>query len=135
MRSAINVRLSAGLLFLLAGCTGVKFTRVQPGDSVEVALAKKASAVPTPAPRPRVMVQGGDLPDKRMEEIEDGLALGTFCLEGGKTNEAIGAFEKVIRLDPSNTEAWGKLASAYQTAGKKEKAEEAMKKYKKLTAR
>jgi len=122
------------LLLLQAGCAGVKLTRVQPGQSVEVALAKKATALPPPAPPP-AMTQGGELPNKNTEAIEDGFALGNFCLESGKTEEAIRAFEKVLKLDPSYAEAWSKLATAYQNAGKKEKAEEAMNKFKALTTR
>jgi Tfp pilus assembly protein PilF len=135
MRNAIHRRLVIYLLFLLAGCSGVKLTRVPPGQSVEVALAKKATALPTPTPPPSVMVQGGELPNKRAEEIEDGFALGNFCLEGGKYAEAIGAFEKVVKLDPTYAEAWSKLATAYQNAGKKEKAQEAMRKFNALTTR
>ncbi|MEI8342144.1 MAG: tetratricopeptide repeat protein [Verrucomicrobiota bacterium] len=122
-------------LLVLAGCSGVKFTHVTPGQSVEVALAKKATAVPTPTPVPYAMVQGGEMPNKNMEEVEDSFALGSFCLEGGKTAEAISAFEKVVKLDPSYAEAWSKLATAYQAVGKKEKADEAMKKFKSLTTR
>lgn len=135
MRNAFNRQLLLIMLLLSAGCSDVKFTRVTPGESVEIALAKKASAISTPAPAHSAIVQGGDLPDKHLEEINDQLALGNFCLEGGKNDEAINAFEKVIKLDPSNAEAWNKLSTAYQIAGKKEKADEAMKKFKSLTTR
>jgi len=135
MQNAINRKISVMVLLFLTGCSGVKFTRVTPGESVEIALAKKATARPTPTPAPYAIVQGGEMPGKSLEEIEDSFALGNFCLEGGKNEEAIGAFEKVVKLDPSYAEAWNKLSTAYQNAGKKEKADEAMKKFKALTAR
>ena len=136
MPNAINRTLTLVLLLLQAGCSGVKFTRVAPGQTVEVALAKKATALPTPTPPPDyARLQGGDLPNKHTEEIEDQYALGSFCLETGKYEEAIIAFEKVVKLDPSYAEAWGKLATAFQNAGKLAKADEAMRKFKALTTR
>jgi len=110
----------------------MKFTHVPPGQSVEVALAKKAVAVPTPTP---AMVQGGELPSKDVEAAVDAFSLGNFCLEAGKTKEAIEAFEKVVKLDPSYAEAWSKLSEAYLKAGNKAKSDQALQKYKALTLR
>jgi len=118
---------------LLAGCADWKLTRVQPGESVEIALAKKATAMPTPTPPPSF--QGGDLPDKITEAVLESVALGNFCLEAGKNEEAAAAFEKAARLDPTFAEAWKKLAVVYQNTGRKEKAEEALRKFKTLTER
>ena len=135
IRNAITRHVVLVLLFLQTGCSGLKFTHVTPGQSVEVALAKKASAMPTPTPPPLAVVEGGELPNKRAEEIEDNFALGNFCLETGKNEEAITAFEKVVKLDPSYAEGWSKLAIACHNAGKKEKADEAMRKFMALTSR
>jgi len=123
------------LLLLIGGCSNLKLTHVTPGQSVEVALAKKATPLETPAEPSMTPGPVEGLPDKKSEEIEDQFALGNFCLESNKIKEAITAFEKVVKLDPTYAEAWGKLATAYETAGKTEEAAEAMKKFKSLSLR
>jgi len=110
----------------------MKLTRVPPGQSVEFALAKKAIPVPTPTPD---MIQGGALPYRDVQTVEESFALGNFCLQTGKFSEAIEAFEKTVRLDPNYADAWFKLSQAYLTAGDKEKSGQAMMKYKELMQR
>ena len=134
------ISLNFALLLLLGACSNLKFTHVTPGQSVEVALARKATPVETPGQPVEITqevaredVKG--LPDKRSEEINDQFALGGFYLESGKTKDAINAFEKVVKLDPTYVEAWGKLATAYAATGQTEAAAEATKKFKALSLR
>lgn len=131
MRKVFTRFLAAALLLMTVCCSGVKITRVPPGQSVEVALAKKATAIPTPTPLP--VLEGPMLPDKAADEMEQNFTLGNFCLETGKNTEAIDAFEKVVKTDPTYAEAWNKLVTAYRNAGKKDKADEAENKFKALS--
>ena len=55
---------------------------------------------------------------------------GNFAMQVGQTAVAIAAFEKVLKLDPNCTDAWGKLAFLYVKEGNPVKSVEAFKKAK-----
>jgi len=127
-----------GLLVASAGCTHVAvphvaFTHAPPGTSVDVALAKRAEAVPTPTPRPVVTP---DMPSQRestTESIADYFTLGNLMMQQEKYADAIKAYESAVKLDPTFSEAWNHLAICYQNTGQSKKAVEAFKKYKAIS--
>ena len=53
-------------------------------------------------------------------------------MQAGQTKEAISAMEEAVKLDPSFSDAWTKLAILYQKNGDTDKATEAYKMAKKL---
>jgi len=58
--------------------------------------------------------------------------LGRMAIVSGQFDKAIQRFERVIRAEPTNAEAYYLLADTYLAVGQKEKAIEALKKCKKL---
>jgi tetratricopeptide (TPR) repeat protein len=143
-RAAITLVASLSCGLLLPGCAYI--THVPPGQSLSVALAKKAELVALPAPTPQaqpVTVAEADLPADTLqvpptamtpvpetEEVADAYTLGNLCLQQGRYTDAIAAYEKAVQRDPSFADAWNKLALAYEDAGQDDKAMEAFKKYK-----
>jgi len=124
----------AGLMLLAAGCGHVAFTHAPPRTSVQVALAKKAEAVPTPTPAPQLADPGISSSREAMtESIADYFTLGNLMMQQEKYAEAIKAYESAVRLDPTFSEAWNHLAICYQNTGQSEKALEAFKRYKTIT--
>jgi tetratricopeptide (TPR) repeat protein len=59
---------------------------------------------------------------KDSSNINIHLLLGRLAIVSGQTERAISRFEKVIGLNPQNSEAYYYLAEAYRVAGNKEKA-------------
>lgn len=132
----------AAAAVLLTGCAGWKLTHVPPGQSVEIALAKKATPVEHPVVKTARSYTGPgvepDLPTGNPDGIatvSDFFTLGCLFMEQGNYPDAIGAFEKALKLDPTFTEAWNNLAVCYQSCGQEEKAVETFRKYKALTSR
>lgn len=119
----------------LPGCSHVAFTHAPPRTSVEVALAKRAVAVPTPAPR-SILAANAGLPDSRQtmtETIADYFTLGNLMMQQENYPDAIKAYENAVKLDPGFSDAWNHLAICYQNSGQNGKAIEAFKKYKVIT--
>ena len=58
--------------------------------------------------------------------------LGRMAIVSGQFDKAIQRFERVVREEPTNAEAYYLLADSYLAVGQKEKAIEALKKCKKL---
>ncbi len=127
---------------LLTGCASWKFTHVPPGQSVEVALAKRAvpveqaaTKIPTlnaePAAEPTHTTANMD----GVATVSDYFTLGCLFMEQGNYADATGAFEDALKLDPGYSEAWNKLAICYQNSGQQEKAIETFRKSKALSAR
>ena len=118
---------------LLGGCV----VHPPPGTSVEVALAKKAELVRLPAP-PRsaglhVAAVEPELPsNSKVDRVAEAYTRGQFCMEAGKDEEAIAAFEEAVKIDPTFTDAWSKLAMLYEKLGQEKKALEAFRKSKKV---
>ena len=107
-----------------------------PGTSVEVALAKKAQLVKLPAPAPlppgAYAAVEPPLPDSRTEKIADAFTRGNFCMRAGNDTEAIAAFEEVVAIDPSFSEAWQNLSILYEQTGNSKKAMDAFRRSKKV---
>ena len=58
--------------------------------------------------------------------------LGRMAIVSGQFDKAIQRFERVVRQEPTNAEAYYLLADSYLAVGQKEKAIEALKNCKKL---
>ena len=115
--------------FVAAGCV-----HTPPGTSVEIALAKRPDLIRLPAtPPPAVAKVRGTQPslnDSKLEKVADAFTRGGFCMKAGKDNEAIEAFEEVVKLDPTCADAWNSLAVLYEKTGQEKKAMEAFRKAK-----
>jgi tetratricopeptide (TPR) repeat protein len=131
-RAILHQTAVCAMILLSAGCADWKFTRVEPGETVEIALAKKATAVATPAPVGAAPV--GGVPPPCIPEVDELLTLGNFCLETQRDAEAVNAFEKAVKLDPSRAEGWSGLITACQNTGRQKRADEAVQKLKALLA-
>lgn len=134
----------ARFAFATASLALTSCVHTPPGTSVEIALAKKAQLVRLPLPTqttvvppgaaPRVSAVEPPLPEGGgvVEQVGEAYSRGMFCLEAGRTEEAIAAFEEAVKLDPNFSDAWHKLALLYEKAGDAKKAIEAFKKAKKI---
>jgi tetratricopeptide (TPR) repeat protein len=143
------MKLSFRISTILTAAAGLAIgacVHTPPGTSVEVALAKKAEIVRYPAPPAppepaanavaatgvTVPAVEPELPDKKVELVGEAYSRGQFCLEAGKDEEAILAFEEAVKLDPQFGDAWNKLALLYEKTGDEKKALEAFRKSKKV---
>lgn len=130
------------LVFALLACT-----HTPPGTSVQVALAKKAELVRLPGPPPGAApgsylgsVPPGGLPiiepelpgSSTVERVGEAFSRGQFCMEAGKDQEAIAAFQDTVKIDPGFTEAWQHLAILYAKVGQEKKSLEAFHRAKKV---
>ncbi len=64
--------------------------------------------------------------------VAEAYTRGNTALEQGHTADAITAFQQAVQFDPSFSEAWQKLAMAFEKAGKPDKAKEAYRHSKEL---
>ena len=132
----------AGLALALGGCASLKVTHVPPGQSLDEAMAKKPELVRLPAPPPPDLAMLGPVPavepelpgNSTVERVAAAYSRGEFCLGAGKMNEAIAAFEEVVKIDPAFTEAWQHLAMLYEKTGNSKKALEAFRRAKKVAS-
>lgn len=100
-------------------------------------LAKKAELVRLPAP---AQPTPGSVPavepplpgNSKVERVAEAYSRGEFCVGAGKDDEAIAAFEEVVKIDPTFTEAWQHLAMLYEKKGNPKKAMAAFKRSKKI---
>ena len=67
-----------------------------------------------------------------IEKVGEAYSRGIFCQEAGNDADAIEAFQEAVKLDPTFSDAWVKLAALYEKAGDTKKAMEAFNKAKKL---
>ncbi|HYR57794.1 MAG TPA: tetratricopeptide repeat protein [Chthoniobacteraceae bacterium] len=141
MNSQLTIIAAASLAF--GGCAGTHVTHTAPGTPVELALAKKAELVktPAPAPAPAAHTASANVPaveppmpekDALREKVADAYSRGVFCLQAEKDADAIQAFEEAVKLDPTFSDAWENLAMLYEKTGDTKKALDAFKKAKKL---
>ena len=72
-----------------------------------------------------------DIVKKDSNNVDAQLMLGRFGLISGQTEKAIARFEKVLYLQPQNSEALFSLAEAYNSKGEKQKAIELLERCKK----
>lgn len=144
--------MSAALLgVMLVSCGSWEFKRVPPGQSLNVAMARKAEPLfPIPSsprrapahkwwdkpldPRNLPHIEEPELPVQSSSEDANRnyYARGSDYLQSGKVQEAIEAFQKAVKTDPSFAEAHYNLAVAYQQSGDEKKSVEEFKKYKSL---
>lgn len=124
-----------GAVAVLGGCANMKLTHVPPGESMNVALAKKAELVALPAPAPGATVSPvePELPAHGVNErVTEAYSRGEFFLGAGRDDEAIAAFQEAVRIDPAFTEAWQHLAMLYEKKGESKKAIDAFRRAKKV---
>jgi tetratricopeptide (TPR) repeat protein len=132
----------AGVAMGMAGCSNLKVVHIPPGQSMNEALAKKAELVRMPGPARAAAGTPGHIPavepplpgNSTVERTAEAYSRGEFCLGAGKDEEAIAAFEEVVRIDPAFAEAWQQLAMLYEKKGNAKKAMEAFKRAKKLAS-
>lgn len=121
----------------------VACTHTPPGTSVQVALAKKAELVRLPGPPPGsylgTVPPGGlpiiepELPGmSTVERVGEAFSRGQFCMEAGKDQEAISAFQEAVKIDTSFAEAWQHLAILYAKVGQEKKSLDAFHRAKKV---
>ena len=133
------------LIFLLSIVALTACVHTPPGTSVQVALAKKAELVrlpgpppATPAPHGSVAVAGRsaiiepELPNSTTDRVAEAFSRGQFCMQAGKDDEAIAAFEQAVKIDPNFTEAWQHLAILYEKMGQEKKSLDAFRKARKV---
>jgi len=130
---------------LLGACAHIphlQVTHVPPGQSLDVALAKKPDVVRLPAPpQPTVAVVRKvpavepDLPKSdNISLAAEAFSRGEFCMNAGKDDEAIAAFQEVVKIDPTFVEAWTRLAALYEKKGDNKKAIDAFRRSKKIAS-
>lgn len=136
----MNFRIAPTILaaVALSGCA--QFVHVPPGTSVEIALARKPEVLRMPEQPGSLAANGGkprvrelNLPpveptlptSDSVTAVAEAFTRGNDALEQGHTDVAITAFQQAVQIDPKFTEAWQKLAMAFEKAGKPDKAKEA----------
>jgi Tfp pilus assembly protein PilF len=67
-------------------------------------------------------------------KVAEAFSRGEFCMNAGKDDEAIAAFQEAVRIDPNFTEAWQRLAALYEKKGDNKKAIEAFRRSKKVAS-
>ena len=70
-----------------------------------------------------------DVADKYPEEALPQFYLGMFSIQTGQLEKAIGRFERVVELEPNNTEAWKMLGQVYLELENNEKARESFERF------
>jgi len=138
-RPSIRATVMTGLALALGACGHVQITHVPPGESLGVAMARKADLVRLPAPPPgTVSPASAPSPNTGMREgdkishVADAYARGEFCMNAGKDDEAIAAFQEAVKIDPTFTDAWARLAALYEKKGDNKKAIDAFRRSKKV---
>jgi tetratricopeptide (TPR) repeat protein len=130
----------AAAALALGACGHVEMTHVAPGQSLGVALAKKPALVRLPNPPPGVVTQQARTPNSGLAQsdnvarVAEVYSRGEFCMNTGKDDEAIAAFEEVVKIDPTFTDAWQRLAALYEKKGDNKKAIEAFRRAKKIAS-
>jgi len=129
----------AAVMLAYGACTHVQMTHVPPGQSLGVALAKKPEVVRMPGPPPGVVVQNptpaADLAkSENTARVAEAFSRGEFCMTAGNDDEAIAAFQDAVKLDPTFTEAWQRLAALYEKKGDSKKAIEAFRRSKNIAS-
>ena len=120
----------------------------QPGDMPVVAGVAPGAANPNyaglPLPGGNANHPGEALPPlplaglpERNDSVEragDAYNRGNLLMKGGQDRDAIAAFEEATLLDPSFTDAWTRLTMLYEKTGQPDKAREAFRRAKGLSA-
>jgi tetratricopeptide (TPR) repeat protein len=127
----------AAAALMVGACGHVKITHVPPGQSLGVALAKKPELVRLPAPPPGTVTQdrspnAGVKEGDKLAHVAEAFSRGQFCMNAGKDDEAIAAFQEVVKVNPAHSEAWQNLAVLYEKKGDNKKAIDAFRRAKKI---
>jgi tetratricopeptide (TPR) repeat protein len=142
----MNLRLSfvrlagvASAALASGACSHVQITHVPPGESLGVALARKPDLVRLPAPPPGAVTTAptpatGLPKSDNTARVADAYSRGEFCMNAGKDDEAIAAFEEAVKIDPTFTEAWQRLAALYEKKGENKKAIDAFRRSKRVAS-
>ena len=108
-------------------------------NAPEKAISTRAARTSEPTTRPAKHLTSPARPAKALSALGtaadragDFGSRGNFAMQAGQTAEAIAAFEHALKLDPSFTDAWGKLAFLYLKEGNSAQAVDAFKKAKLL---
>jgi len=72
---------------------------------------------------------------EKPDDIPANMLLGRMSIQSGQFDKAVARFEKILTLQPGNTEAMYSLAQAYEGTGDKKKAIELFEKCKKIVNR
>jgi len=143
IRRTISILLAATAF---SGCSQMVY--VPPGTSVEIALARRAEVTKMPPPPPGSIAAsaastGGAPASPRVRNLNlpavepvlptsdtvtavaEAFTRGNDALQSGQNDVAINAFQQAVQIDPKFSEAWQKLAMAYEKAGKPDKAKDA----------
>jgi tetratricopeptide (TPR) repeat protein len=136
--SFVQATCFAGTALAFGACGHIKVTHVPPGESLNVALARRADLVRLPAPPPSAAVrqapnsrENTGLPQSdNSARVAEAFSRGDFCMSGGKDDEAIAAFQEAVKLDPTFTDAWQRLAALYEKKGDNKKAIDAFRRSK-----
>ena len=125
---------------VLAACAHVQVTHVAPGESLNVALAKKPELIQMPAPPQSTVAAQAPMPPANLQQSDnasksaEAFSRGEFCMNAGNDDEAIAAFLEAVKVDPAFSEAWQRLAALYEKKGDNKKAIEAFRRAKKIAA-
>jgi tetratricopeptide (TPR) repeat protein len=128
----------AGVALALGACGHVQYTHVAPGQSLGVALARKADLVRLASPPPgsmagRMQAVEPDLPaSDNLSRAAEAFSQGEFCMGAGKDDEAIAAYQQAVKIDPTFGDAWQRLAALYEKKGDNKKAMDAFRRAKKV---
>jgi tetratricopeptide (TPR) repeat protein len=142
MKSRSSLLLSAGLALALEACSHMQVTHVPPGQSLGVAMAKKPQVVRLPGPPPGAApaTTSSSMPDPGLPKsdntakVAEAFSRGEFCMNAGKDDEAIAAFQEAVKIQPNFIEAWQRLAALYEKKGDNKKAIEAFRRSKKIAS-
>jgi tetratricopeptide (TPR) repeat protein len=124
-------------LFAKAGSDFRKTTEIDPNDKdaffhLGLLYVSRAQILKTEEEQNQDFVWSEEYFRKSLElepqDVESMKYLGFALLSRKKWDDAIPPLERLIELDPTDREAWGYLAIAYANLGKRDKAEEALKK-------
>ncbi len=134
----------ASVALAMGACGHVEVTHVPPGQSLGVALARKPDLVRLPGPPPGAVVpqtaqaarspSAGMVEGDKLARVAEAFSRGQFCMNAGKDDEAIAAFQDVVKLDATVTEAWQNLAALYEKKGDNKKAIDAFRRAKKIAS-
>lgn len=83
---------------------------------------------------PPLLVSG--LPERNdgIERASDAYSRGSMLMKNGQNREAIASFEEATQLAPSFADAWTRLTLLYEKTGQPDKAREALRRAKRLSA-
>ena len=98
---------------------------LSPDEKVDEALRKLQSGELPPM---QAILQIRSVADEYPENVKANFTLGVMSIQTGQFDKAVGRFEKVLELEPQNTDAHRFLAQAYMNSGDSARARESLEK-------